>query len=42
MIDKEYNQEPIRTCRGVIVYEIPVEGNITRYMAIFHHNHADK
>lgn len=43
MIDNEYNARPQSgLSEAEIVYEIPVEGNITRYMAIFHHNHADK
>ncbi|MFZ5352875.1 MAG: DUF3048 domain-containing protein [Bacillota bacterium] len=43
MID---NQAAARPQSGIskaeIVYEFPVEGKITRYLAIFHHNEADK
>lgn len=43
MIDNEYNARPQSGLLDAeIVYEIPVEGNITRYMAIYHHNHTDK
>lgn len=43
MIDNEYNARPQSgLIDAEIVYEIPVEGNITRYMAIYHHNHVDK
>jgi hypothetical protein len=43
MIDNEYNARPQSgLLEAEIVYEIPVEGNITRYMAIYHHNHTDK
>jgi len=43
MIDNEYNARPQSGLLDAeIVYEIPVEGKITRYMAIYHHNHADK
>lgn len=43
MIDNEINARPQSGLLDAeIVYEIPVEGNITRYMAIYHHNHTDK
>ncbi|KUO73828.1 MAG: hypothetical protein APF77_04940 [Clostridia bacterium BRH_c25] len=43
MLDNEYNARPQSgLLEAEIVYEIPVEGNITRYMAIYHHNHTDK
>lgn len=43
MLDNEYNARPQSGLLDAdIVYEIPVEGNITRYMAIYHHNHTDK
>ncbi len=43
MLDNEYNARPQSgLLEADIVYEIPVEGNITRYMAIYHHNHTDK
>lgn len=43
MIDNEYNARPQSgLLEAEIVYEIPVEGNITRYMAIYHHNYSDK
>lgn len=43
MIDNEYNARPQSGLLDAeIVYEIPVEGNITRYMAIYHHNNTDK
>jgi hypothetical protein len=43
MLDNEYNARPQSGLLDVdIVFEIPVEGNITRYMAIYHHNHSDK
>ena len=43
MIDNEYNARPQSgLLNAEIVYEIPVEGNITRYMAIYHHSHTDK
>lgn len=43
MIDNEYNARPQSGLLDAeIVYEIPVEGNITRYMAIYHHSHTDK
>lgn len=43
MIDNEYNARPQSGLLDAeIVYEIPVEGNITRYMAIYHHNQTDK
>lgn len=43
MIDNEYNARPQSgLLEAEIIYEIPVEGNITRYMAIYHHNHTDK
>ena len=43
MIDNEYNARPQSGLLDAeIVYEIPVEGNITRYMAVYHHNHTDK
>jgi hypothetical protein len=43
MIDNEINARPQSgLIDAEIVYEMPVEGNITRYMAIYHHNHTDK
>ena len=43
MIDNEYNARPQSgLLEAEIVYEMPVEGNITRYMAIYHHNYTDK
>ncbi len=43
MLDNEINARPQSgLLEAEIVYEIPVEGNITRYMAIFHHNHSEK
>lgn len=43
MLDNEYNARPQSGLLDAeIVYEIPVEGNITRYMAVYHHNHTDK
>jgi hypothetical protein len=43
MIDNEYNARPQSgLLEAEIVYEIPVEGNITRYMAIYHHGHTEK
>ena len=43
MLDNEYNARPQSGLLDAeIVYEIPVEGNITRYMAIYHHNHTEK
>ncbi len=43
MIDNEYNARPQSGLLDAdIVYEIPVEGNITRYMAIYHHGYTDK
>lgn len=43
MIDNEYNARPQSGLLDAeIVYEIPVEGNITRYMAVYHHNYTDK
>lgn len=43
MLDNEYNARPQSgLLEAEIVYEIPVEGNITRYMAIYHHNISDK
>ncbi|MHB1391634.1 MAG: DUF3048 domain-containing protein [Clostridia bacterium] len=43
MIDNEYNARPQSGLLDAeIVYEIPVEGNITRYMAVYHHNHTEK
>ncbi len=43
MIDNEINARPQSGLLDAeIVYEIPVEGNITRYMAIYHHGHTDK
>ena len=43
MIDNEYNARPQSGLLGAdIVYEMPVEGNITRYMAIYHHLAEDK
>ncbi|NLN47751.1 MAG: DUF3048 domain-containing protein, partial [Clostridiales bacterium] len=38
MIDNEINARPQSGLDSAdIVYEMPVEGNITRYMAIYHH-----
>lgn len=43
MLDNEYNARPQSGLLDAdIVYEIPVEGNITRYMAIYHHNPSEK
>ena len=43
MLDNEYNARPQSGLLDAeIVYEIPVEGNITRYMAVYHHNPSDK
>lgn len=43
MIDNEYNARPQSgLLEAEIVYEIPVEGNITRYMAVYHHSNTDK
>jgi len=43
MIDNEINARPQSGLLDAeIVYEMPVEGNITRYMAIFHHKYNDK
>lgn len=43
MIDNEINARPQSGLLDAeIVYEIPVEGNITRYMAVYHHGHTDK
>jgi hypothetical protein len=43
MVDNEYNARPQSGLIDAdIVYEMPAEGNITRYMAIFHHNSSDK
>jgi hypothetical protein len=43
MLDNEYNARPQSGLLDAeIVYEIPVEGNITRYMAVYHHNLSDK
>ncbi|HYE81170.1 MAG TPA: DUF3048 domain-containing protein [Clostridia bacterium] len=43
MLDNEYNARPQSGLLDAeVVYEIPVEGNITRYMAVYHHNHTDK
>jgi hypothetical protein len=43
MIDNEYNARPQSgLLEAEIVYEFPVEGNITRYMAVYHHNHSEK
>ncbi|MGE5633214.1 MAG: DUF3048 domain-containing protein [Caulobacteraceae bacterium] len=43
MIDNEHNARPQSgLLEAEIVYEIPVEGNITRYMAIYHHNQSEK
>lgn len=43
MIDNEINARPQSGLLDAeLVYEIPVEGNITRYMAIYHHGHTDK
>ncbi len=43
MLDNEYNARPQSGLLDAeIVYEFPVEGNITRYMAVYHHNHTDK
>lgn len=43
MIDNEYNARPQSGLLDAdIVYEIPVEGNITRYMAIYQSKYNDK
>jgi hypothetical protein len=43
MIDNEINARPQSGLNSAdIVYEMPVEGNITRYMAIYHHTYTDK
>lgn len=43
MIDNEINARPQSGLdRADIIYEMPVEGNITRYMAIYHHLSSDK
>lgn len=43
MLDNEYNARPQSGLLDAeIVYEIPVEGNITRYMAVYHHSHTEK
>ncbi len=43
MIDNERNARPQSGLESAdIVYEMPVEGNITRYMAIYHHLASDK
>lgn len=43
MIDNEINARPQSGLNYAdIVYEMPVEGNITRYMAIYHHTNTDK
>ena len=43
MIDNEINARPQSGLDSAdIVYEMPVEGNITRYMAIYHHLSSEK
>lgn len=43
MIDNEASARPSSgIINADVVYEIPAEGNITRYMAIFHHLPTDK
>ncbi len=43
MIDNEINARPQSGLDSAdIVYEMPVEGNITRYMAIYHHVSSEK
>lgn len=43
MIDNEINARPQSGLESAdIIYEMPVEGNITRYMAIYHHLPAEK
>ena len=43
MLDNEINARPQSGLLDAeVVYEMPVEGNITRYMAIYHHEHTDK
>lgn len=43
MIDNEMNARPQSGLDSAdIVYEMPVEGNITRYMAIYHHMSSEK
>lgn len=43
MIDNEKSARPQSgLSEADIVYEMPVEGNITRYMAIYHHMHSEK
>lgn len=43
MIDNEYNARPQSgLIDAEIIYEMPVEGNITRYMAVYHHNYSEK
>lgn len=43
MMDNERNARPQSGLYAAdIVYEMPAEGNITRYMAIFHHQDAEK
>lgn len=43
MIDNEINARPQSGLNGAdIVFEMPVEGNITRYMAVYHHMPVDK
>ncbi len=43
MIDNEINARPQSGLDSAdIIYEMPVEGNITRYMAIYHHMPSEK
>lgn len=43
MIDNEVSARPQSGLSAAdIVYEMPVEGNITRYMAIYHHGASEK
>lgn len=43
MIDNEVNARPQSGLNSAdIIYEMPVEGNITRYMAIYHHLPSEK
>ncbi|NLM44527.1 MAG: DUF3048 domain-containing protein, partial [Clostridiales bacterium] len=43
MIDNERNARPQSgITEADIVFEMPVEGNITRYMAIYHHLPSEK
>ena len=43
MFDNEYNARPQSgLSTAEIVYEMPVEGSITRYMGIYHHSQVEK